>query len=379
MAHGCYWGKCTFCDISLDYIKNYEPLTASLLCDRMEAMIAQTGQNGFHFVDEAAPPALMRSMAMEIIRRKLVVSWWANVRFEKSFNRDLCLLLKASGCIAISGGLEVASDRLLQLIQKGITVAQVARVNKNFTEAGIMVHAYLMYGFPTQTEQETIDSLEMVRQLFEAGILQSAFWHLFTMTAHSPVGMQPKKYKVKKLSESIGNFANNDIAHIDPTGADHEKFGFGLKKSLLNYMHGVCFDFPLSKWFDFKIPKTRIDPDYILKAVEEPELVSTANSKIVWLGKKPKTESVSKSKKGNRWEVMTLTFQTKKSVHSITVDHAKGTWLVNMLPKLSVNNLVTLTLQQVKADYEAAGLTDFALFWDNKPVNTLYKAGLLHL
>ncbi len=172
----------------------------------------------------------MRSLAIEIIRRKLVVSWWTNVRFEKSFTRDLCLLLKASGCIAVSGGLEVASDRLLQLIQKGITVAQVARVNKHFTQAGIMVHAYLMYGFPTQTAQETIDSLEMVRQMFKAGVLQSAYWHQFAMTAHSPVGMEPEKYQVFKESEAVGTFANNDIVHSDPTGADHESFSFGLKK-----------------------------------------------------------------------------------------------------------------------------------------------------
>ncbi|HTE09489.1 MAG TPA: B12-binding domain-containing radical SAM protein, partial [Chitinophagaceae bacterium] len=239
MAHGCYWGKCTFCDISLDYIKLYEPVAAGLLCDRIETIIAQTGQNGFHFVDEAAPPALMRALAMEIIRRKLVVSWWTNIRFEKSFTRDLCLLLKAAGCIAISGGLEVASDRLLELIQKGITVAQVARVNRNFTEAGIMVHAYLMYGFPTQTAQETIDSLEMVRQMFKAGILQSAFWHQFTMTAHSPVGLKPSAFSVQKKNDNTGSFANNDIEHIDPTGADHPIFAYGLKKSLHNYMHGM--------------------------------------------------------------------------------------------------------------------------------------------
>src|SRR6478672_8440916 len=155
MAHGCYWGKCTFCDISLDYIKVYEPVAASLLCERMEEMIAQTGQNGFHFVDEAAPPALMRALALEILRRKLTVSWWTNIRFEKNFTADLCRLLKASGCIAVSGGLEVASDRLLELIQKGVTVAQVAQVTRNFTDSGIMVHAYLMYGYPTQTVQET--------------------------------------------------------------------------------------------------------------------------------------------------------------------------------------------------------------------------------
>ncbi|HEY1114667.1 MAG TPA: radical SAM protein [Chitinophagaceae bacterium] len=378
MAHGCYWGKCTFCDISLDYIKNYEPLSASLLVDRMEEMIAQTGQNGFHFVDEAAPPALMKALALEIIRRGLVVSWWANVRFEKSFTRDLCLLLKASGCIAVSGGLEVASDRLLQLIRKGITVAQVARVNKHFTDAGIMVHAYLMYGFPTQTAQETIDSLEMVRQLFEAGILGSAYWHLFTMTAHSPIGLEPQKFAVKKVKEAVGSFANNDIEHIDPTGADHESFGFGLRKALLNYMHASCFDYPLQKWFDFKVPRTSVPPDFIRKAVEEAEYTPAgANSKVIWLGKQPHAVVVQKSKKGAQWEVMTLTFQTKRMTHVINVEPAKGEWLLNLLPKLSLSNPSSMTMPMIKADYERAGMDDFELFWDNKPVTTLYKAGLL--
>lgn len=381
MAHGCYWGKCTFCDISLDYIKLYEPVTAELLCNRMEEIIAQTGQNGFHFVDEAAPPALMRALSLEIIKRKLVVSWWANIRFEKSFTRDLCLLLKAAGCIAVSGGLEVASDRLLQLIDKGITVAQVATVNKHFTEAGIMVHAYLMYGFPTQTAQETIDSLEMVRQLFEAGVLQSGFWHLFTMTAHSPVGLNPAKYKVQKVTEAIGSFANNDIVHIDPTGADHESFAFGLKKSLLNYMHGACFDMPLHKWFDFKTPKTTIAPDHIVKLLADEEYVAgKPNTKIVWLGTKPVAEIITKSKKGNTWEQCSLTFETKKETLNIKTDKEPGLWLATMLQTLSVHNMKTLSLQEVKSSFEAACPgEDFELFWDNKPVNTLYKAGLLHL
>ena len=378
MAHGCYWGKCTFCDISLDYIKNYEPLTAQIICDRMQQMITQTGENGFHFVDEAAPPALMRSLALEIIKRKMVVSWWTNIRFEKSFTRDLCLLLKASGCIGVSGGLEVAGDRLLKLIQKGITVAQVAKVNRHFTEAGIMVHAYLMYGFPTQTAQETIDSLEMVRQLFEAGILQSAFWHRFTMTAHSPVGMAPEQYKVEKLNSEPGTFANNDIDHLDPTGADHELFSFGLKKSLLNYMHGACLDHPLYKWFDFKTPKTSIPPDYIANALQEEELSTKSNTKIFWMGHQPTVDISTKSKKGNSWEVCSLTFQTKKEAFNIKVNAAEGRWLAEMLQQLASQDKL-FTLQEVKENYEAAGLENFELFWDNKPVNTLYKAGLLHL
>jgi radical SAM superfamily enzyme YgiQ (UPF0313 family) len=378
MAHGCYWGKCTFCDISLDYIKIYEPIAAQLLCDRMEQMILQTGENGFHFVDEAAPPALMRALAIEIIRRKLVVSWWTNVRFEKSFTRDLCLLLKASGCIAVSGGLEVASDRLLELIQKGITVAQVARVNRNFSEAGIMVHAYLMYGFPTQTAQETIDSLEMVRQLFRAGILQSAFWHQFTMTAHSPVGLEPEKYKVVKETLLQGSFANNDIAHSDPTGADHESFSFGLKKSLLNYMHGIRLDDPVHKWFDFKVPKTSISPDYITNALKEDESISfKPAAKVIWLGRQMGKEYFTQSKKGNQREMVSLNFQTKKQTHQVQLGKEQGDWLSAMLEKLSIVNSKTYTLQELRDSYEAAGLEDFELFWYNKPVSTMNKIGLL--
>jgi hypothetical protein len=379
MAHGCYWGKCTFCDISLDYIKIYEPVAANLLCDRMEEMIAQTGQNGFHFVDEAAPPALMRALALEILRRKLAVTWWTNIRFEKSFTKDLCSLLKASGCIAVSGGLEVASDRLLKLIDKGVTVEQVAKVTRNFTEAGVMVHAYLMYGYPTQTIQETVDSLEMVRQLFQVGVLQSGFWHQFAMTAHSPVGLHPEKFGVVKETEAIGTFANNDINYTDSTGIDHDKFSFGLKKSLFNFMHGICFDYELQDWFDFKIPKTKISPDFIFDALQEDDDFNIKpTAKIVWLGGKPYVEHFTKSKKGNSWEMMGLTFHDKKESFTIQTNKSEGEWLADMLLKIAASNPKTYHYQEVKADFEIH-FEDFELFWFSKPIKTLREFGLLVL
>ena len=376
MAHGCYWGKCTFCDISLDYIKIYEPVAANLLCDRMEEMITQTGQNGFHFVDEAAPPALMRALALEILRRKLSVSWWTNIRFEKSFSHDLCQLLKASGCIAVSGGLEVASDRLLELIQKGVTVSQVAQVTRNFTEAGVMVHAYLMYGFPTQTAQETIDSLEMVRQMFELGILQSGFWHQFAMTAHSPVGMYPEQFGVKIENPIIGSFANNDLVHNDPKGTDHDTFSYGLKKSLFNFMQGIGFDLPLQEWFEFKVPRTKVRRNYVEMAVsEEDDSVLRPSSKVVWLGKKPSVVP-SSSKKG---EVVTLNFHNKREEFSIKTNRSQGEWLAEILGLISPKNKKIYTFQEIQNHYENAGLKDFELFWNNKPVNTLREYGLLIL
>jgi len=380
LAHGCYWGRCTFCDTSLDYIRRYEPNTVQTLCDRIEEIISQTGQIGFHFVDEAAPPALMRALALEIIRRKLTIVWWTNIRFEKSFTSDLCLLLKESGCIAVSGGLEVASDRLLGLINKGVSVDKVAKVTDHFTRAGIMVHAYLMYGFPTETAQETIDSLEVVRQLFEAGVIQSGFWHQFAMTAHSPVGLNPDQFKVKIENKEAGTFANNDLVHSDPTGADHERFSEGLRKSLFNYMHGLCFEFPLQDWFEFKVPKTTVAPDAISLAIDnqgyEP---ASPSAKIIWLGGLPSLRTFTRKKKNQSFEMCELTFSNKKKDLVIQLRQQEGEWLFGQIQALSVFSPTQINFGELEKSFEEQTGEDFILFWNSPAIKELRGNGLLML
>jgi len=268
VAHGCYWKKCSFCDVSLDYISRYEAANASTLVDRIEAIIEETGQTGFHFVDEAAPPKALRAMAEELLRRNLAITWWGNIRFEKSFTPELCELLAQSGCIAISGGLEVASDRLLKLMKKGVSVEQVARVTHAFSQAGILVHAYLMYGFPTQTVQDTVDALEYVRQLFAEGCIQSGFFHRFSCTVHSPVGMNPEEYGIKLVTKPAATFANNDIAFIDPSGVDHAMLGRALSKAIYNFMHGIGLDQDVRNWFEeSRVPRTQVGKHFIGRAL----------------------------------------------------------------------------------------------------------------
>lgn len=379
MAHGCYWGKCTFCDISLDYIKIYEPVTARLIVDRMEEIIAATGTTGFHFVDEAAPPALMREVALEIIRRQLTVTWWTNIRFEKSFTAALCKLLKASGCIAVSGGLEVASDRLLELIKKGVTVEQVAQVTHHLSEAGIMVHAYLMYGYPTQTVQETIDSLEMVRQLFELGIVHSGFWHQFAMTAHSPVGISPELYGVVPKVERV-EFAHNDIEFTDKTGIDHDKFSFGLKKSLFNFMHGICFDYPLQEWFDFKIPQSKIAPSFIEDALQKTvDFTVKPNAKLVWMGSDPELVAFIKNKKGRSYELAKMTFHEVMDFVEVQMEMDLASWLQHQLIEMRLAaGKPLMTLGAFQKAYELQ-FEDFELFWFSKPMEKIKAHGLLIL
>ena len=370
MAHGCYWGKCTFCDVSLDYIGNYQPVQATLLADRMEELIAQTGESGFHFVDEAAPPALMRDLALEIIRRKLRLTWWTNIRFEKSFTPDLCRLLQASGCIAVSGGLEVASDRLLDLIKKGVTVEQVARVTAAFTDAGIMVHSYLMYGYPTQTEQETIDSLEMVRQLFEAGTIQSGFWHQFALTAHSPVGLDPDSYGITPHYKDI-TFANNDVQFTDATGIDHERFSYGLKKSLFNYMHGMCFDYPLDEWFDFPVPRTNISPDYIAACLEyEEDQLARPNARVIWLGGEPTLREIDST-------TVEVSLFDRRDTDRFTLPAELGGWLVDQLAACGNRDEKPRTVAHLRGEFEAAFGGALEELWETDAMDMVRAYGLL--
>jgi radical SAM superfamily enzyme YgiQ (UPF0313 family) len=257
LAHGCYWKKCSFCDVSLDYIGRYDKPGTDLIMRRIQSLIAETGETGFHLVDEAAPPAGLRALAKRLIAEKLTITWWGNIRFEKTFTPELCHLLAEAGCVAVSGGLEVASDRLLELMKKGVTVEQVARVTRAFTEAGIMVHAYLMYGFPTETVQDTIDALERVRQLFAAGCIQSAYWHRFVATAHSPIGLNPQSYGITLRPPQNILFAHNDLDFDDPVGTDHDFLGRGLRKAVYNYMHGVGIDADVREWFEPHAKKRR--------------------------------------------------------------------------------------------------------------------------
>jgi hypothetical protein len=268
LAHGCYWKQCAFCDVSLDYIKNYQIASAEHIVENIQKIIAETGTTGFHFTDEAAPPQVLKAMAKLLIEKKVYITWWTNIRFEKTFDYDFCNLLAKSGCIAVTGGLEVASDRLLAKMNKGVDIAQVARVTKAFSDNGVMTHAYLMYGFPTETSQETVDSLEIVRQLFEYKCIQSAFWHKFTTTIHSAVGKNPESFCIKITGPKFLGFAQNDMFHKDPQGANHNDFTKGLNTALQSYLNGVDLDKPMQHWFDFKIEPPTHSKDYIASAFE---------------------------------------------------------------------------------------------------------------
>ena len=214
MARGCYWHKCAFCDVKLPYIGCFRMPKASDIVDAIEGIREQgSGISGVHFVDEAMPPKLVKDMCEEILRRKLEVEWWGNVRFDAAFTPALCRLMAKAGCIAVTGGLECANDRLLKLMNKGVTLASAEKVLRAFKRAEIFVHAYLMYDFPTETKAEQKAAERYVKGLGRKGLIQSCFWHRFALTVHSPIAREPEKFGIiVKPLES--NFARNELEYV---------------------------------------------------------------------------------------------------------------------------------------------------------------------
>lgn len=368
LAHGCYWAGCAFCDTSLDYIRRYEALDAATVVDYMEQIIATTGQTGFHFVDEAAPPKLLKEMSLEILRRGLTVSWWGNIRFEAAFTGDRCALLAAAGCIAVSGGAETASDRLLGVMNKGVSVEQLTDVLRNFYHAGIQTHAYLMYGFPTQTLAETVDALEVVRQLFAAELLGSAFWHRYAMTVHSPCGLDPEAFGVRVKRKPPYPFANNEIHFAEDRLYNVAAAGGALRTATWHYMRGAEFDKPAHGWFEGRAPETTHEPTLVTDRLIVPDAcrIYDDRARLVWLGAAPRRTAEG------------LAFNANAKEKELKFADAEAAFLLELLPE-AADLSRKLTFDEARALFARHTDEPFLHFYHGKKWDILRGFGLLQI
>ncbi len=364
LAKGCYWHKCAFCDTSLPYIRDYKAEEIEDLIKDIEKMIGQTGLNRFHFVDEALPPALLTKLSIELLRRNIKITWWGNIRFDKAFTEDVCRLLKEAGCIAAVGGLESACDRTLRRMNKGITVSEATRVMANFSSAGILVHAYMIYGFPGETGPDLIESAEILRQMFAAGILHSAYWHRFALTVHGQVFGHSEKYGIEVTGKLNNPFANNDISYIDKNGNDPDRFGDGLKKAVYNWMHGTALKNKIISWFDFDTPVPKLK-DYVNCILNSPSPMPDMNRRVIWLGKGSVV-------KGKNIVVRGINGETEYELPG-----KLSKWLKELTDQSSLISDKEVKLSEAQKTFPSGSGITFIQFLCNEIWDELFEAGLL--
>lgn len=273
LAHGCYWHKCAFCDVSLDYVASYRLVQIENLFHGLKSQSEKNGIHGIHFVDEAMPPAAMLKFSKLNLKHSASFSFWGNVRFEKIYSRDMAEFLSSGGLIGVSGGIEIATGTGLDSISKGTDLDSIVSACCAFKEAGILIHAYMIYGYFGETEQDTINSMETLRQLYAAGLLDSCFWHKFVLTRHSRIYSEWKEGLHKNLNpfapKNSGVFAKNGLHFKDEEKS--AKFGNGLYAALQSWMHGENLNVPVEKWFEFKVPRPNVPKDLISKSIEKYE------------------------------------------------------------------------------------------------------------
>lgn len=277
LAHGCYWHRCSFCDVSVDYIRCYLPVGIQKLYHGLRSQALGKGVKGIHLVDEAAPPRSLRDFALENLKAGSatsdgngLLSFWGNIRFEKTFTRDLADFLSCGGLVAVSGGIEIASPEGFKAVDKGIDLENLVAVCAAFKEAGVLVHSYLIYGYWNEDAQAVIDSCEVMRQLFASGLIDSAFWHKFVLTRHSRVyrewlqGMHcegsPTKLSLRPIDEA-GDFADNDLRFAGEE--ESRRYTAPLENALQSWMVGEGIETPVKAWFPYPMPAPRIAGDLI--------------------------------------------------------------------------------------------------------------------
>ncbi|MBP5401974.1 MAG: radical SAM protein [Treponema sp.] len=311
LAHGCYWHRCAFCDTKLDYVCGYRPVDTEKLYDGLLKTAREKNIFGIHFVDEAMPPAVLKQFALKNARENNPLYFWGNIRFEKSFTKDLAAFLSYCGLGGVSAGLEVATGSGLKYINKGTDINSIINACAAFKEAGILVHAYMIYGFWYDTAQSIIDSMETLRQFFASSLLDSSFWHKFVLTRNSTVyrewqeGRQNDLFPVEQNLSDAHSRRGSSVKSIFATNnlhfkneASYDKFGPPLEAALDAWMQGDenAIQRKVQKWFDFKVPEPTVPRDFVEKQIARYEqdnenrasLITAENAdNLFWLGGNP--------------------------------------------------------------------------------------------
>lgn len=325
LAHGCYWHKCAFCDTQLDYVCGYKTVDIEPLYNGLLKNAREKKAYGVHFVDEALPPVALKKFCLLNARNGNPLYFWGNVRFEKAFTKDLAAFLSYCGFGGASAGLEVATGEGLKSINKGTDIESIVGACAAFKEAGILVHAYMIYGFWHDTPQSIINSMETLRQFFEAGLLDSSFWHKFMLTRNSQVyyewsqGKHPELIPIEPKKNNNSIFADNNL-HFKGEN-DYSKFGNSLDTALNSWMHGDKLDMKVQKWFGFQVPSPSIQRDYIEKLIEKYEQQSSQikGNDIFWLGSIPVSFAMEKGNNEVSWIYLQEEYAQKLSSELVEI------------------------------------------------------------
>jgi len=125
------------------------------------------------------------------------------LKFEKSLLRENRMeLLYKSGCRKLIFGMESYNQRVLDFMKKGCPKEVIDETVEQCIRIGIGMHFYILVGFPTETREEVMESINFVMD--NPAILESPGFSCITsqfdLEKGTPIALNPDEYKVYNLS-----------------------------------------------------------------------------------------------------------------------------------------------------------------------------------
>lgn len=199
-SRGCYYKDCAFCALTLDH-QNFRQKDPMKFVDELEALSKMHDTPYFFFTDECLALSPTKRLCKELINRGLDLQWTAEFRFEKHLSRELLVSLREAGCQKIVFGLETYNARLMDFMVKGITRENVSRICSDCVDVGIAVHCYVIVGFPTETEEESLETLNFIVNNTK---LNSSYGFscqpcLFDLEKEAPIMSDPGGYGIQRI------------------------------------------------------------------------------------------------------------------------------------------------------------------------------------
>ena len=198
-SRGCYYGKCSFCNLHLDH-RHFRLRRTELLMEDIWTLSQKYNTPYFFFTDESVPINKLREISQSLLEKQWDIKWMGGVRFENALDGDLLEKMASAGCKKLVFGLESYNQRVLDLMKKGIKTDVVKKTLDNCLNAGISFHLYTIVGFPTETEEEAIETLDFVLQKkYLTSLGFSCLPSLFGMEKDSPITHSPSEYGLRSI------------------------------------------------------------------------------------------------------------------------------------------------------------------------------------
>ncbi len=231
-ARGCPWGKCAFCTHHHSYRK-YRQRSLDKVIEDMKYLQGHYSVDFFNFFDEMIPPGRFRRLAEAITQNELHICYSAYVKPVKGFDRKTLECMHDSGCRLLLWGVEAASQRVLDLMNKGIDIADAQEVIREAAGAGIKNLIFIMFGFPGETREEFSQTLSFLDRNKEA--IHALSKGIFRLMEGSRIAENPHVYGLTGIREQkVPPFKSRLLIHEIAHGPGPEQveglFRQNLKK-----------------------------------------------------------------------------------------------------------------------------------------------------